>query len=305
MPTKEHGATTYADRYPTDSAGRGVHSIEGFAPVADESARAAITQTSADRGRTVYQTGGTRPGWYIADGAGGWFYLGGSEAAFDAINDPAVTRPDEFTLIDDLYAIDSDIWTETETGTGDVHVMEGDGETFGIIDADVAGVLWLQTPAGSDAAAIHETNPWFNGACDPVLRARVRTPSDVDDGIFYIGLGNADLESATNYAYFYTEGGYWKVGCGRDGGSTDSATATACSASTWYNLRIEVVGDDEVRFYVNDTLVATLSAANSVPKATNSLGRGIRLFNDGLSNIIAFVDYLDLRLTRANAGEAG
>jgi len=75
---KQHGSVTPRNRKPEDPAGRGIHGLAGFEPVADESARLAITQIPEDRTRLIEQTGGTHPGYYIADGAGGWFYLGGT-----------------------------------------------------------------------------------------------------------------------------------------------------------------------------------------------------------------------------------
>lgn len=76
--TKQHGAITPRNRTPADPLGRGVHGLAGFEPVADEAARLAIVQTAEDRTRFIEQTGGTHPGYYIADGMGGWFYLGGT-----------------------------------------------------------------------------------------------------------------------------------------------------------------------------------------------------------------------------------
>jgi hypothetical protein len=73
--TIEHGEVT-SPQHP--SGNRGVHGIEGFNAVLDEAARAAIVQTAADRGRIVRQTAGSIPGWYIANGAGGWQLIGTS-----------------------------------------------------------------------------------------------------------------------------------------------------------------------------------------------------------------------------------
>lgn len=73
MTTKEHGTLTPVDH---PSANRGNHTVEGFVAVASEAARTAIVQVAADRGREVFQTGGTTPGWYRADGAGGWLFVG-------------------------------------------------------------------------------------------------------------------------------------------------------------------------------------------------------------------------------------
>ena len=75
MAKKQHGALTPASRRPIDTEGRGNHVIQGFNAVADEAARAAIVQTAVDRGRVVEQTAGATPGFYIADGAGGWMFL--------------------------------------------------------------------------------------------------------------------------------------------------------------------------------------------------------------------------------------
>jgi hypothetical protein len=66
----EHHA---ADR--TTNSNRGVHPIMRFGDVANAAARNAIVQTSADKGGVVFQSGGDVPGYWIADGAGGWSHL--------------------------------------------------------------------------------------------------------------------------------------------------------------------------------------------------------------------------------------
>lgn len=75
--TKEHGTVLPNDSYPYDPNGRGIHGILAFNSVSNETERAAIVQQSNDRGRPIEQTGGNLPGIYIADGVGGWFYIGG------------------------------------------------------------------------------------------------------------------------------------------------------------------------------------------------------------------------------------
>ncbi len=75
MADEQHGALTPTS-HPTGT--RGNHTVEGFPPVADEAALAALgaTQVGSDRGREVFQAGGVQPGWYRADGVGGWLFIG-------------------------------------------------------------------------------------------------------------------------------------------------------------------------------------------------------------------------------------
>lgn len=63
---------------PGDGPGgnKGVHTFEGLTSFADEAARLAYVQVAGDRGRVAFQVGGIDPGWYVADGAGNWLYLG-------------------------------------------------------------------------------------------------------------------------------------------------------------------------------------------------------------------------------------
>lgn len=74
MPT-EHGTID-----PQVEGTRSVHVIRGFADAADEAARTAISQLSADRGRVIEQTGGDVPGLYVPDGAGNWKRMNLSDA---------------------------------------------------------------------------------------------------------------------------------------------------------------------------------------------------------------------------------
>ena len=81
----EHGTVQPEDLLPTDPDGRGNHTAEGFSVVADDAARLAIVQVApttsplnaGDRGRIIFQSGGAVSGHYIADGVGGWTFLGG------------------------------------------------------------------------------------------------------------------------------------------------------------------------------------------------------------------------------------
>lgn len=79
----EHGDLTPLRTLPvSDPAGRGNHIINGFGDIATSGLRVALVQTSADRGRVVYQTGATGPGFYIALGVTGqWQYVGDVSAA--------------------------------------------------------------------------------------------------------------------------------------------------------------------------------------------------------------------------------
>jgi len=77
MARKQHGKITPENNYPSDPNGRGIHPFPGFSPVASHTAREAISQTEEDRGRAIDQTGGTMPGFWVADGTDDWFYLGG------------------------------------------------------------------------------------------------------------------------------------------------------------------------------------------------------------------------------------
>lgn len=120
--TREHGTIKPEHIYPPDPAGRGVHGMCGFISVADEAARGAILQASTDRSRVVEQTGGVHPGLYVADGVGGWFYLGGylgepgaytveahaarHEAGGEDAIDPAALLPAHFSRAEVLVYTD-------------------------------------------------------------------------------------------------------------------------------------------------------------------------------------------------------
>ena len=306
--TIEHGNITASDIFPADAEGRGVHSIEGLVAVADETAREAITQVAGDRGRAVYQSGGTDPGWYMADGAGNWFYLSGAlSGGLKAINDPVIARPDDFVLLDDFYKLDLDVWTKLEDGAGSVAIMIGDGSNGFPIQGPsnvAAGVLTMYTTSG-DTAGVIDAVKWFNGSFNPVLRARIYSGNDVNYGCFNIGFADDSvlLGSPDNYAILYTDGNYWHTVCYRDGGTGDSEDEVlAASIYTTYDIRIELVPDTEIKFYIDDVLVSTLDATNSVPDLSSKLGRTIELGNSNGENIGAMVDYIDLRMPRGNYG---
>lgn len=93
----EHGDLQPEGHLPVDPLGRNNHSTEGFSAVLDETARLAIVQippdvgpplTVGDRGRVVYQTAGIQPGHYMANGLGGWAFLGDDSVALTTTTAP-------------------------------------------------------------------------------------------------------------------------------------------------------------------------------------------------------------------------
>lgn len=214
-----------------------------------------------------------------------------------AMNDPARARPDDFVDIDDFSFINLDKWTKIATGGAAVTMLTGD---YGPSDRDVAGVLRLYTPSSGDDAGIKDAITWFHGGHNPVLRALVKTPGDITTLDLTIGFSDNPTSHA-NYAYFKATASGWNVYCGR--GGTDSETGLgSCAVYTWYELRIELVHSDKVRFYVDDTLIATLDAVGAVPSDADKLGRFALSESSSGSARSVLIDYLDLRLTRAATG---
>lgn len=80
MAKREHGEIQLI-HHPSGS--KGVHGIRRWPNVLDEAARAAIVQVPEDEGGVVRQTAGTDPGYYAADGAGGWTPLFGGGSSGD------------------------------------------------------------------------------------------------------------------------------------------------------------------------------------------------------------------------------
>lgn len=156
--TIEHGDIEPQDHEPVDPDGRGTHSIEGFLPVADGAARLAIVQiapnppnTVGDRGRVVFQTGGTTPGHYMADGAGGWIFLG--------LND-ALKPPEAFTpsgtypvTYDGGAVVKGDTFRMTAAGTMGAVTVNGEDLLISLVDAPgQVDANWMVIESNRDQA---------------------------------------------------------------------------------------------------------------------------------------------------------
>lgn len=180
------------------------------------------------------------------------------------------------------HDIGSGITTISSTGTTATLTQVGTGAasnvdtTSGPYEQQQTGTTSGNT-AGRESSATVTQRSW-----SPIFAARILTGANIQNIGYWFGLSSATLagidtpttQHVAAFRYNITVDGtaFWRcVTC--DGTTvTVTTTSTAIATSTVYRLRIEL--DDtntEVRFYINDTLVATHGSANNPPGQTQQL----------------------------------
>lgn len=133
---------------------------------------------------------------------------------------------------------------------------------------------------------------------DPDFYALIRTGTAIDSLVYHIGLTSAAFDSARipnryeiKFRYFHTvDGTTWQAITNNNSGGSQTVTNTGVTVSinTNYSMRIICsMADNNVKFYINDALVATHTT--QLPTSTQTLGYGIRVvprFTTGTSGRI-------------------
>ncbi len=148
-----------------------------------------------------------------------------------------------------------------------------------------SGGEWLRISATSnnaDASLAAATFTLTQVQADPVLVSRVRVPTDLVNRRIFFGLFSGaavmttDTQNTIHSAYFrYSTGASdttWKCCTSNASSTTVVDSLVTVVADTRYELRIDCTDASNIRFYVNNRLVATGVA--TLPTATQSLGPG-------------------------------
>jgi hypothetical protein len=178
---------------------------------------------------------------------------------------PGTTFRTQAEFFDDFISGDNTYYTDDSTGTG----------TLGIIDAGDApadegmGILQLDTGAGIGVGA-GSTALIFRGGLATVAEMRVKLPATPGDVAFAWGLD--DLGGSSCKMVYAQSDVNWDMVAESTagGGSTVDNSAVAISGG-WQTLRIEWDPGVASRFYVDDTLVSTISTALTAPRTTDQM----------------------------------
>jgi hypothetical protein len=214
----------------------------------------------------------------------------------------------KLTIFDDFYTLqggsiaggEGSGWEKITNETGEAFINSGGAD---VTQYGGAGLLFLRVQSGGNPGThevqVVDSTPFFSGKHNPIMRARVRTHSDFNNARLNFGFSDY---GAASYAFIQTadNGVGWNTYCkSGSGGETDQDLNVGPNPSTdtWYDIRIELEEDSEVRFYVNDTLISTLDATDSVPNEEDSLSRYMYLLRTNGHGFV-FVDYYELQIDR-------
>jgi hypothetical protein len=223
-----------------------------------------------------------------------------------------------YSICDHFHTIKAE-WTITldeEATIADYGIIAGN-ELSGSSRQGVGALLMSADDNGSTLTktiTFQDEVEFFTGGHDPIYEARIKTPSDLNDIHFELGLYGADDPAYALFAKDSDVGGAgWIIKTSRD--SDDNETSTnvgqAVIANTWYTLRIEVESgdktvpgypDSQVRYYVNDVLIHTMTNWRKMPHDPNPLGRYMYITSDNATaygNRNLYIDWVNLTLLGA------
>lgn len=169
------------------------------------------------------------------------------------------------TLFDDFLSGNNSYYADNSTGTGAVTIVSA-----GNVDADEGlGIVEFDTGAAAGTAR-WDTALMFRGSFTTSAELRVKLPSTPGDVAFEWGF---DDLSGSSCRVGYSEGeSDWTFQVeSQDGASSDSDPLVEPLAGGWQNVRLEWDPGSAARFYLNDTLISTLSGAGAVPNADDQM----------------------------------
>lgn len=175
------------------------------------------------------------------------------------------------------------------------------GSTAPAISSPIQGgvVIGVTDGTGADQVrlATGTNGTWHTPLYHAGMEARVQV-----DSIAIIELLVGFYDDAGDYAYIEVdvtnlgdaEPHYVTNNAAAGESSTDCSNFVAISASTWYRIKVQMIDDGSVKFYIDDTLVGT-SAADAVEKdgSTAMFMPIIYLAEQGAAAKTLTVDYLE------------
>lgn len=193
-----------------------------------------------------------------------------------------------------------DGFLSSNSGSGSVAVLAGSYSTNGFTDT---GVQFTTSTSASDAAGMTTVGTLWPGTAvggyDNVeWHARVRTGSaNWGSGLAHLVVGLVAGTSTPVYpthsgVYFFIEAGdtFWST----RHNSSDAVSSVAYANGTWYRLSVvwNVSGSD-LKFYINDTLVRTVSSSI----IASEMRWALRISNDDTLARNVGLDYLYYSMT--------
>lgn len=176
--------------------------------------------------------------------------------------------------------------SETKTGTGAINFPNAD-------DADYDGLGIVEFVASTDGTGLAQYSPGFifDGSMNPRFEIRIKLPSTPANVGVIVGLSN-DTDHGAVFSYAEDDTN-WTTQV-LSSSTSDSDTAAAAITAGWHILRIEIDDDTAARFYIDGTLVSTLTGVGAVPTANEEIGLFIKIQQATGGAESVFIDWIKI-----------
>lgn len=186
-------------------------------------------------------------------------------------------------------------WSNENAGTGAAPSIEDTQ-----VDASHWGILELHTGStatgrsGTDLGSSATTHSILPSGGNGFSEWLIKIPTLSTAGERYaFGIGYGDIFNAefTNGSYFYYDesvGTTWLAKTANAATRTSVDTAVTVVAGAWIKLRIENSGSTSRRFFINGTLVATITT--NIPTTAISPAANVRK-SAGTTTRLIYIDY--------------
>lgn len=201
----------------------------------------------------------------------------------------------------DFFGIVDDFVGEAVDDTNDWSVVKDTGATVEIASDSVGGVMAITsaTNTDNDGGSI-QSHEIFKPTANKHIWAETRVKlNEATESDFYFGLTEAfatnpeAVLTAAERIGFQKDDGSANILCKTEADTTETSTDSGqdMSDDTWVKLGLSVEGTSAVRFYVNDSLVAT-HTANINSDENMCVGVFSRSGDTTTTNMTTSVDYV-------------
>jgi len=190
-------------------------------------------------------------------------------------------------------------WTSTANGgVNGMNISTSTGDEFGIIRIDTS-----TSATSAPTLALGASTMFFlTTTMSLEIKYQVQTLSTVtEEFIDRVGWHNSSTSAApTNGVYFEYDrlnfGANWQAVTNKAGTITRDDTGVAVAANTWVFLHIRVVNDTSAQFFINGTLVDTITT--SIPNASsNACGIVLqKIKSAGTTARLSLCDFVDFKV---------
>lgn len=181
--------------------------------------------------------------------------------------------------------------------------VSGTGTAITIVTGSVGhpGVIQQSTgtTASGRASTVSQATCILFGSGTYTFEAMVKLPILGEASqryTYYVGFGGTstagDMVNGVYFQYIDSASTFWQIKTSTNSVRTTNTTTTTVVASTWYKLKIVVTDATSASFYINDTLVGSIST--NIPSAvTRETGIIVKIEkSNGTTASTSLIDYI-------------